>query len=62
MIDKLLYYSVIQAEVSTLYGMIREHDTGHIYTAINVLTHRLEEIKQGMSPEEQTYITLKDSV
>jgi hypothetical protein len=62
MIDKLVYYNVIQAEIATLYEMIRSEDTGHIYTAISVLTHRLEEIKQDMSPEEQTYITLKDSV
>ena len=60
MIDKLVYYNVIQAEIATLYEMIRSEDTGHIYTAINVLTHRLEEIKRDMSPEEQTYITLRE--
>ena len=60
MIDRLVYYNVIQAEIATLYEMIRSEDTGHIYTAINVLTHRLEEIRRDMSPEEQTYVTLRE--
>lgn len=60
MIDQLTYYNVIQAEIATLYDMLRPEDTGHIYTAISVLENRLREIKEQMTEQERTFITLRD--
>ena len=36
--------AVIQDEISLLESRLEPHDTGHLHTAISVLTHRLEEI------------------
>ena len=36
--------AVIQDEISLLESRIEPHDTGHLHTAISVLTHRLKEI------------------
>ena len=60
MIDQLTYYNVIQAEIATLYDMLRPEDTGHIFTAISVLENRLREIKEQMTEQERTFITLRD--
>ena len=60
LIDKLTYYNVIQAEIATLYDMLRPEDTGHIYTAISVLEHRLDEIKKEMSGKDRTFVTLAE--
>jgi hypothetical protein len=60
MIDQLTYYNVIQAEIATLFDMLRPEDTGHIYTAISVLENRLREIKEQMTEQERTFITLRD--
>lgn len=60
MIDRLTYYNVIQAEIANLYDMIRSEDTGHIYTAISVLEHRLTEIKKEMSAQERTFVALAE--
>jgi hypothetical protein len=60
MIDQLTYYNVIQAEIATLFDMLRPEDTGHIYTAIRVLEYRLLEIKEQMTEQERTFITLRD--
>jgi hypothetical protein len=51
MIDQLTYYNVIQAEIATLFD---------IYTAIRVLEYRLLEIKEQMTEQERTFITLRD--
>jgi len=60
MIDQLAYYNVIQAEIATLYDMLMPEDTGHIYTAISVLENRLRDIKEQMTEQERTFITLRD--
>ena len=60
LIDKLTYYNVIQAEIATLYDMLRPEDTGHIYTAISVLEHRLDEIKKEMSGKDRTFVALAE--
>ena len=36
--------AVIQDEISLLESRLEPHDTGHLHTAISVLTHRLKEI------------------
>ena len=60
MIDRLLYYNVIQAEIATLYDMLGPEDTGHIRTAISVLEHRQTEIKKDMTEQERIFVTLRD--
>jgi hypothetical protein len=35
----------LQQEREVLESMIEEHDTGHIKTAISVLSHRIEKLK-----------------
>ena len=41
-VDRLVF---LVEEIGVLKTRIREHDTGHIHTAINVLKHRVEEVK-----------------
>ena len=61
-VTKIEYYNVIQAEIAVLHDKITGiGGQGHLYTAINVLISRLNEIKDEMSPEEQTFITLRDN-
>jgi len=38
-------------EIGILKTKIREHDTGHIHTAINVLEHRVKEVKEKLNNE-----------
>jgi predicted metal-dependent hydrolase len=38
-------------EIHILEGKIREHDTGHIHTAINVLKQRVKEVKEKLKNE-----------
>ena len=38
-------------EIHILEGKIREHDTGHIHTAINVLKQRVKEVKEKLNNE-----------
>jgi hypothetical protein len=60
MIDQLTYYNVIQAEIATLYDMLRPESTGHIYTTISVLERRLWTLKMELTEQERTFITLRD--
>ena len=39
--------AVIQDEITLLESRIEPHDTGHLHTAISVLTHRLKEINES---------------
>ena len=57
-IDKIFY---LADEIDVLKSRIREHDTGHIITAINVMEHRIEELKQELRDMEKTRVwdTLK---
>ena len=38
-------------EIGVLKTKIREHDTGHIHTAINVLEQRVKEVKEKLNNE-----------
>ena len=37
----------LQYEVTVLKGMIQEHATGHIHTAISVLENRIKELESS---------------
>ena len=52
-IDKIFY---LADEIEVLKSRIREYDTGHIITAINVIEHRIEELKQELRDMEKTKI------
>ena len=38
------YILVLLKEVEILKGRLQEHDTGHLYTTINVLNERIKEL------------------
>ena len=37
----------LKEEVEVFRSRIEPHDTGHLYTAISVLEHRIEELENG---------------
>ena len=39
--------AVLEDEIELLQSRLEPHDTGHLHTAISVLTHRLKELKNG---------------
>jgi hypothetical protein len=45
MIDKENYIQVLKNEIEVLKSRIREYDTGHLFTTIDVLKNRIEEIQ-----------------
>lgn len=45
--------NVLQSQIDYLKTEIREHDTGHIHTAINVLNHRIQQLEQQFLKEQQ---------
>ena len=47
-VDRLIF---LVEEIGILKTKIREHDTGHIHTAINVLEHRVKEVKEKLNNE-----------
>lgn len=47
-VDQLDYLSVLECEVRVLQDRIQPHDTGHIHTAISVLSERIVELKEDI--------------
>jgi len=45
---------VLRSQIEYLKTEIREHDTGHIHTAISVLNHRIQQLEQQFLEEQQT--------
>lgn len=41
----LIQVSMLEREIEYAKSCLREHDTGHIHTAISWLEHRIEELK-----------------
>jgi|TARA_B100000780_G_scaffold206461_1_gene146922 hypothetical protein len=41
----LIKISIIEQEIVYAQSQLKEHDTGHIHTAISWLKHRIEELK-----------------
>ena len=41
----LLHISVIKEEIEILRSRIQPHDTGHLYTTISTLEHRIKELE-----------------
>lgn len=47
-VDQLDYLSVLESEVRLLQDRLEPHDSGHIHTAISVLTERIVELKEDI--------------
>ena len=45
--------AVLQDEIEILKSKLEPHDTGHLHTAISVITDRIEEIKNTHYTHEQ---------
>ena len=45
--------AVLQDEIEILKSRLEPHDTGHLHTAISVITHRIEQIKNTHYTHEQ---------
>ena len=45
---------VLTSQIEYLKTEIKEHDTGHIHTAISVLNHRIQQLEQQFLEEQQT--------
>ena len=43
----LNHANALKKEIKVLQSRIEPHDTGHLHTAISVLTHRIEELQNG---------------
>jgi len=41
------YIAVLKAEIEVLKSRIEPHDTGHLYTTISTLEHRIKELEGG---------------
>ena len=50
------YIHVLEEEIKVLRSRIEPHDTGHLYTTINTLEHRVSELRKSLN---QTSITSK---
>ena len=46
--------NVLKSQIEYLKTKIKEHDTGHIHTAISVLDHRIQQLEQQFLEEQQT--------
>ncbi len=45
-IDVKTYISVLKEEIELLKSRIEPHDTGHLYTTIGTLEHRIKELEK----------------
>ena len=50
------YIYVLEEEIKVLRSRIEPHDTGHLYTTINTLEHRVSDLRKSL---DQTSITSK---
>jgi len=46
--DKLVHLVCMLNEIDTLKSRVKQHDTGHIKTTINVLQERVTELKHQL--------------
>ena len=59
--DPLTTLQVLAQEIQLLKSRIQPTDTGHIYTAINVLESRVVELENTLTQEENTWYALMTS-
>lgn len=56
--DSLVTIRVLENELIVLKRKVMPEDSGHILTAIYVITDRIEELEQTLTPEEKTWYAL----
>ena len=60
--DPLTTLQVLAQEIQLLQSRIQPTDTGHIYTAINVLESRVVELENILTQEENTWYALNKNI
>ena len=48
MINRAYYIHVLEEEIEVLRSRIEPHDTGHLYTTISTLEHRVSELQKSL--------------
>lgn len=48
MMNHAYYIHVLEEEIKVLRSRIEPHDTGHLYTTINTLEHRVSELRKSL--------------
>ena len=74
-LDELEYYKVVYSEndlkmvkavllneIEILASQIENHETGHLYTTINALQHRITEINEQLNPPKPIYKPLAENM
>ena len=51
MVPKPAIVLALEEEVKYAKSQLQPHDTGHIHTAINWMTHRIEKLKQELQEQ-----------
>ena len=55
----LIRISILEKEIEYAKNQLQPHDTGHIYTAISWLEHRINELK-GIKEEDEIEVDYPD--
>tara|TARA_Y100000004_G_scaffold101727_1_gene114043 strand:- start:312 stop:494 length:183 start_codon:yes stop_codon:yes gene_type:complete len=50
---KIDYLTFLQEEIATIKSRFQPEDTGHLRTTVNVLTERVEEVKEELRQLEE---------
>jgi hypothetical protein len=48
MMNRAYYIHVLEEEIEVLRSRIEPHDTGHLYTTISTLEHRVSELQKSL--------------
>ena len=48
MMNQAYYIHVLEEEIEVLRSRIEPHDTGHLYTTISTLEHRVSELRKSL--------------
>ena len=48
MMNQAYYIHVLEEEIKALQSQIEPHDTGHLYTTISTLEHRVSELQKSL--------------
>jgi len=60
--NDVAHMQALEREVAHLVTLLQPHDTGHIHTAIGVLTNRIHEIANTLDLGSETYIDVEGAM
>jgi hypothetical protein len=60
--DDVAHMQALEREVAHLQTLLLPHDTGHIHTAIRVLTNRIHEIANTLDLGSEAYIDVEGAM